>query len=316
MNDQERIEWLKERQTGIGGSDAAAVLGVHPFMTRLQLYESKVMPVVDEPPTPPQLRGIVLEPIAATLYEERSGRAVRELDQQRHPEHDHMIANVDREILLSDDITSLGTLEIKCPGLKVMSKVKARGLSDYMTIQLMHYLAVRGHEWGSFCLFNAENMDLIWFDLEADSQLIGMLIEQEAEFWADHVVAKVPPAEIDEDLAFEIPEVEGELTIVDGSEWFEAAAELQEAKALAATATELVNMAKERLQDMMTVEGLDAIEVDGQARIYWRPGNPRTLWKGTAQAAAEAEGFDLDKYIKTGKASRSFRPYFLKREEE
>ena len=36
-----KIEWLKERQTGIGGSDAAAILGVNPFMTALELYEDQ-----------------------------------------------------------------------------------------------------------------------------------------------------------------------------------------------------------------------------------------------------------------------------------
>lgn len=37
----ERERWLAERQKGIGGSDAAAVLGLSPYITNEQLWEEK-----------------------------------------------------------------------------------------------------------------------------------------------------------------------------------------------------------------------------------------------------------------------------------
>ena len=36
-----REEWLEERKKGIGGSDAAAIIGVNPFMTNIELWEYK-----------------------------------------------------------------------------------------------------------------------------------------------------------------------------------------------------------------------------------------------------------------------------------
>ena len=36
--DLPRDEWLAYRRKGIGGSDAAAVLGISPFMTARDLY--------------------------------------------------------------------------------------------------------------------------------------------------------------------------------------------------------------------------------------------------------------------------------------
>ena len=36
-----RKEWLKARQKGIGGSDAASVLGISPWKTNVQLWEEK-----------------------------------------------------------------------------------------------------------------------------------------------------------------------------------------------------------------------------------------------------------------------------------
>ena len=36
-----RTEWLEERKKGIGGSDAAAILGLNPFVTNVELWEIK-----------------------------------------------------------------------------------------------------------------------------------------------------------------------------------------------------------------------------------------------------------------------------------
>lgn len=316
MNDQERIEWLKERQTGIGGSDAAAVLGVHPFMTPLELWESKVNEIVDQEPTGPMMRGVVLEPVAADLYVEKTERQIRRQPLKRHPDFDHMLGNVDRQILAVGEVESTGILEVKCPGLRVMANVKARGLSDYMTVQLMHYLAVYGYSWGSFCLFNAENWDLIWFDLEADQDFIAMLAEKESEFWTDYVVPKIAPPEDVEELWADVPKVEGELKVVDGTEWREAALELQEARTLKGAASELEKIAAEKLKVLMEAGSLDAIEIAEFARIYWRAQQGRTQWRGTAEKLAKAADLDVQDYIVTGKGSRPFKPYFLRGQEE
>ena len=36
-----RVEWLQKRKKGIGGSDAAAVIGQNPYMTNVELWEIK-----------------------------------------------------------------------------------------------------------------------------------------------------------------------------------------------------------------------------------------------------------------------------------
>lgn len=311
-----REEWLKERQSGIGGSDAAAVLGVNPFMTPLELWESKVQEVAQVEPTGPMLRGIHLEPVAADLYVEQTGRQVRRQPLRRHSEHKHMIANVDRQILATtEDVTSTGVLEVKCPGLRVMAKVKARGLEDYMTVQLMHYLAVLGYTWGSFALFNAENWQLIHFDLEADLDFIDMLVEKEAEFWTKYVQAGTPPPADQEPWA-DVPKVEGELKVVDGPMWREFAGQLLEAQALKRAALDLEGQAKEQLQALMQDVGAEAVEIAEFARLYWKEQAGRAQWKKVAEALAKAASLDVNDYMVVGKPSRPFRPYFLKQEVE
>lgn len=307
------IEWLEARQRGIGGSDAATILGVNPFMSIQELYEDKTTEIKgDRELTGPMKRGIVLEPVAADLYVEETGRKIRRQPMKTHPEHDFMIGNVDRQIIGG---ASPGILEIKCPGLQVMAKVKAHGLEDYMMVQLQHYLAVYGYGWGSFALFNAERWDLIHFDLDADQDFISTLIEREDEFWNKYVVPRIPPplGEVEET---DIPQVEGAVMVVDSEEWRETASDLQEARSLKNAAMELEKISKGKIQAMMDDMGANTVEIPSLARFYFKsyPGN--TAWKPTAEKLAKEANLNIADYIVTGKGSRRFTPYFLRKEVE
>lgn len=310
MTRDERKEWLEKRQTGIGGSDAAAALGLSPYKSRRELWREKTGAVQETEPTPPMLRGQHLEHVAADLYEEETGRDIRREPMRRHPEHDFMLGNPDRLILATGEVESTGVLEIKCPGIRTFGRIKAHGMPDHYTLQLMHYLAVTGHEWGSFALFNAERWQLLHFDLERDEELIDRLIAGEREFWSYVEAGEPPPEEKDEDSP-DISSPDGEVTVVDGSEWEGATEELMEARELKSTAKDLESRAKKRLKGMMEDAGADAVEVPGRARIYWREQEGRTSWKKTAQKMAADNDLDLDDYRVVGSSYRRFRPHSL-----
>jgi len=312
---RDREEWLAERKTGIGGSDAAAVLGVSPYKSALDLWREKVSDESEsDAATTVMLMGNYLEPLAADLYAQETGRQMRRQPLRRHPEHTFMIGNVDRQIL-ADDLRSTGVLEIKCPGLRVFAGVKAKGLPDHMTVQLMHYLAVLGYSWGSFALLCRENGQLIHFDLEADPQLIATIVEREHEFWTKYVVPRVePPAETEK--ATDIPQVEGEMTVVDGENWRAAATSLREARQLKIAAEELEETAQAQVKELMHREEVHAAEVPGVARFYYRPYDGNTRWKETAQAIAREAKLDVEQFIVKGAAYTKFTPYFLKSGEE
>ncbi len=314
----DREAWLQERQSGIGGSDASAILGVNRFKTAFELWQEKTAESPTQiPVTSAMQRGIVLEPVAAELYVERTGRKVRRQPLRRHREYDFMIGNVDRQILSgTGGVETPGALEIKCPGLRVMANVKAHGLSDSMTVQLLHYLAVYGYEWGSFCLFNAENWDVIYFDLEADQEFIDTLIEKEQEFWNNNVLARIAPPEEDDGTAIDIPEIEGELKVIDVDQWRDAARELQEAQSLRKAAGELEDTAKGTLKELMESSGLDAVEIPDLARLYYRMSEGRVSWKKTAEAIAKNADVAIDEFKVEGKPYRTFKPFFLTREVE
>jgi putative phage-type endonuclease len=333
--DNSREEWLEARRSGIGGSDVAAICGLDPWRTVTDVYDEKLGVAGDKPPTAPMLRGTYLEPVAADLYAERTGRALRRQPLRRHADYPWMIGNVDRQILAGTaGITETGILEVKCPGVRTFAKVKAHGMPENYILQLQHYLAVYGYSWGSFALFSAENWELVHFDIEADAAIRDRLIEIEHDFWHDHVLAEVRPEPAPVALP-KLPEVSGEVVTRDDPEWTDAIAMLAEAQDLKAGAEELHLAAKSRIQERA---GSHGVYEGAGARIYWREMAGRRTFDKKALAAArpldrqaligiliekagltEAQAasvadtcaLDLDAFEKQGNPFAEFRTYFL-----
>ena len=73
-----REDWLKERMAGIGGSDAAAVMGLSKWKTPLDVFlEKRGEIATDFVDSEPMKWGRLLEPVVRQEYAERSGEVVR-----------------------------------------------------------------------------------------------------------------------------------------------------------------------------------------------------------------------------------------------
>ena len=256
----DRTAWLLARQTGIGGSDAAAVLGVHPARTALDVYHEKIAdPPIDKPATPPMRRGAALEDIVADLYHDQTGRTLRRVKQKRSRRHSWMIANIDRRITPNAQDRTQGVLEIKCPGLERFAQFKMHGIPYEYLVQMQHYLAVTDWLWGSFAIFSAERWELVTFDVERDRDFIAELCIREEAFWRDHVVPRIPPtierSDETQDLPA-LPTVSGEVVAIESEEWAQAVADMQTARDLEATAIELKAICRERIIDMVGGYGI------------------------------------------------------------
>ena len=74
----DRVEWLGLRRDGIGGSDAAGVLGRSPWSSRVSVFADKVMPPVEEGDEPERVYwGHAREPRIVARYAEKTGRKGR-----------------------------------------------------------------------------------------------------------------------------------------------------------------------------------------------------------------------------------------------
>ena len=100
MTNEQRAAWLEGRRTGIGGSDVAAVLGLNPWKTPLDVWDDKLGLSEDKGMSEPAYWGTVLEDTVAKEFQLRTGMKVQKVSHQFvDPECDSMIANIDRAII-------------------------------------------------------------------------------------------------------------------------------------------------------------------------------------------------------------------------
>lgn len=144
-----REDWLSVRKNGIGGSDAAAAVGLSPYMSPLELWLIKTgrdatLPKPDaNDTTEPVYWGTLLEPIVAASYTKQTGNRVRRVNAVlQHPQIPFMLANVDREVVGNRDVQ---LLECKTAG-EFGARPWRDGVPEYVQLQVQHQLAVTGRQ--------------------------------------------------------------------------------------------------------------------------------------------------------------------------
>jgi putative phage-type endonuclease len=281
MNATERATWLKERQSGIGGSDAAAIIGANPHKTALQVYREKTEPLGPELVNRAILRGRFLEPIIARIYKEQQGRIVTTPEAiVRDSEHPFLLASYDG--IWFDGANDSGIVEFKAPGLRNFQKWKVEGVPQMYYVQLQHYLMVSGMRVGSFGIFSAERWELLPFDVPRDDQLIEQLRQAEIDFWTKHVALGIPPAEEATGPTIELPETTALVKHVpaDLEPWTAALADWQEARELEELAAQNKERATEALKALMTSLPAEVAEGAGY-RVYWQETKGRRTLDGS-----------------------------------
>ncbi|WP_441460555.1 YqaJ viral recombinase family nuclease [Burkholderia thailandensis] len=196
-HDLSRGDWLAVRRTGIGGSDAAAAVGLNPYMSALELWLDKtgradglLLPDPDDT-TSPTYWGTLLEPIVAASYTKQTGNRVRRVNAVlRHPTVPFMLANIDREIVGARDVQ---ILECKTAG-EFGARLWREGVPEYVQIQVQHQLAVTGKTAAHVAVLLC-GQALEVHRIERDDALIGRLVELEARFWRFVETDTPPPAD-------------------------------------------------------------------------------------------------------------------------
>ena len=181
-------KWLEIRKTGIGGSDASAILGLNPYYSPFDVYADKIgvrPPVVDNEA---MRQGRDLEEYVAKRFCESQGKKVRRINAiLQHEEHSFLIGNVDR-VLVGEDAG------LECKTTSVLNKSKFN-LGEYPTnyyAQCVHYMALTGAaRW--YLAVLVLNKGFHVFEIDRDEAEIAALIETEKNFWNNHVVNNIPP---------------------------------------------------------------------------------------------------------------------------
>lgn len=203
-----REEWLKERMTGIGGSEASAVIGMNPYMTNVMLWELKTgrREAEDISEKPFVKYGTEAEPHLRALfaldYPEYELLEHEEFKTIPHPEYDFIRASLDGE-LIERETGRKGILEIKTTNI-LASQHKEKWndqIPQNYYVQVLHYMLVTGaefaeifaalrSEWDGQKQIKIRTYHIERADVEKD---IEFLKQAEIRFWKEHVEKDVRP---------------------------------------------------------------------------------------------------------------------------
>lgn len=181
-----RAQWLDVRRRGIGGSDAAAIIGLDRYAGAFQVYLDKIGELPDLPENEAMEWGRRLEPVVADAFAERTGIDVLPTPGTlAHPDRPWQLVNPDR--LTGDG----GVLECKNTSVWADGDWADGAIPDRVALQVHHTLAVTGRSHAHVAVLIGGN-HLETRVVERDEQLIDQLTDIEAAFW-QRVLDRIPP---------------------------------------------------------------------------------------------------------------------------
>ena len=298
-------EWVALRSSYIGGSDAAAVVGLNPFSTPYSLWAEKTGRLPGFSGNLTTEVGTYLEDFVAKKFEEETGKKVRRCNHSLfNSKYPWAIANIDREVIGED-----AGLECKSTSELNLKKFKGGEYPAQYYCQCVHYMAVTGkRRWYLAVLIG--NRDFKWFTIERDEAEIAALMTAEEDFWK--LVEEGTPPAVDgykaTTEAINAMYAESDDSTVDLymhhtdlKMYMELGKQIKELEALQ-------EEAKNRIKAFMADAGTGE---SSKYRVLWKSQTRRTF--DSKRFAKENPGIDLSSYYKEI-TSRPFRVAELKGE--
>ena len=183
-------QWLENRKSGIGGSDAGAIVGVNPYRGAYGVWADKLGKTEPVEDNEALRQGRDFEDYVARRFAEATGKRIRhEYGMLRNEQMPWMVANIDRRI-----IGERAGLECKTSRDIHMKRYKNGDFPLEYYCQCLHYLAVTG--WDKWYLaVLVYGTDLLTFEIKREDveDDIGALIKAEDSFWHEYVMPERQP---------------------------------------------------------------------------------------------------------------------------
>lgn len=187
-----REEWLEYRGNGIGGSEAAAVLGVPgAFGSRLKIWALKTgrMPPEDVSGNERVKWGTRLERAILDGFAEETGRECHAWSDcvgthtavVRHPTAGWMFATPDG--ICQDAERGIGLIQVKTAHAGKLAEWSDDEPPLPYIVQVQHEMACTGAKWCALVCLVGGNA-LRWFDVERDEPFIRAMMAAEEVFWS------------------------------------------------------------------------------------------------------------------------------------
>jgi putative phage-type endonuclease len=286
---KDRAEWLKVRESGIGSSEVATIVGLNPWETPYQLWRRKIGLDAPKQENFAMKAGHYLEDAVAQFWHDETGR-----DIIKASAGDWIIRDNDRPFLQVSPDRTFWLGESRSPSDKGILECKTTQMSidgddlpKHWFCQVMYQLGVAGYTQGSIAWlcsgreFGYKNLDFV-------PDFYGWLIEEVERFWVDNVQGhKEPePTNVSDILLKFNRHTDGKI-VETSEEIFEVYQNLKEVRreldAIEARKTELEDKIKLAFGD---AEGLS---FGGQTIATWKAPKPSSKFDAKAFQAAHPD---------------------------
>lgn len=206
-----REEWLEERKKGIGGSDAAVVLGKSKWKNNVELWEEKTgkreTPDISDKPYVrygAQAEDYIRQMFALNYpeYEVRH----EENTIIKHPKYPFLFASLDG-ILIDKETGEMGILEVKTTEIVRSMQYenwRDNNIPDAYYCQVLHYLNVTGYSFVKLVAelkYDQDYQIRKTYTIKREEVIEEMkyLEQEEIKFWNNYVLKDIrPPLQLPE----------------------------------------------------------------------------------------------------------------------
>lgn len=183
----------EDRSTGIGGSDAAGVVGLSRWKTPLSIWAEKTGQFVPEDvDTLAKTLGTRLEEVVAELFTEQTGKKVARVNERiTHPKFSFIRGRIDRRIVGENAI-----LECKTATAYKAKEWEGEEIPHEYILQCYHYLALNPKWERIYLAVLIGNQDFKVKIIERDEKVITDLVTKEVQFWENFVMTQTMPSKV------------------------------------------------------------------------------------------------------------------------
>ena len=194
-----RDEWLNLRRSGIGGSDAGAIMGLNKYATPLSVYLAKKEMSRFSGNAATEWGNLLEEPVRQKTREEFGCPIETVPGMFTSKERPFMNANLNGLIYFADEREIGGTKVQGLCGHEIKTSRTGDGFTDdeipdSYYAQAQHYMAVTGLEMFVLTVFIFEKYAGRHYAVPRNEEFIALLIDAEAAFWQKNVLEEAMPA--------------------------------------------------------------------------------------------------------------------------
>lgn len=192
---KDRNEWLQYRQSGIGSSEVATILGLNPWETTYQLWRRKKGLDTPKDETFAMKAGHYLEDAVSMFWHDETGRDIIKRSAGdwliRNTEKKYMQVSPDRTYWLTSNNRSehnKGILECKTTQMKI----DPDDLPKHWFVQVQYQLGVAEYEQGSLAWL-CSGREFGYKDIALVTDFFEWIKEEVARFWTDNILGNAEP---------------------------------------------------------------------------------------------------------------------------